>query len=86
MEDKEKKDKISLEQEIHEFIKKTLKPLKEFDGRNPADLAELKSLLEISLEKINTKIQVLRSKDINIEIKKPDLRLKIKEDEYGFDC
>lgn len=85
MEDKEKKDKISLKQEIYEFIKETLKPLKEFDGRNPADLAELKSLLEISLEKINTKIQVLRSKGMNIEIKKPDLRLNT-EDEYRFDC
>lgn len=85
MEDKEKKDKISLEQEIYEFIKEILKPLKEFDGRNPTDLVELKKLLEISLEKLNTEIQVLKLKGISIEIKKPDLRLNT-EYEYRFDC
>lgn len=74
-----------LEREICGFIENTLNPLKKFNGKTPDDLAELKNLLEISLEKINTEIQILRIKGISIEIKKPDLKLYT-EDEYRFDC
>lgn len=85
MEDKEKKDKILLEQEIYEFIEETLKLLKKFSGKSPNDLSELKKILQITLENINAEIQVLKLKGISIEIKKSDLRLYT-EDEYGFDC
>lgn len=66
----------ALEQKIHEFIENILNPLKNFNGKTPDDLAKLKNLLQISLEKLNTEIQVLMSQGIKIEIKKPDLRLR----------